>query len=54
MRNERFDEFLDEIYPVFKIGELTFYPSDILYNCSPLDYEIAEGEWEDSEEEEED
>jgi hypothetical protein len=54
MRNEKFDEFLDEIYPVFKIGELTFYPSDIFYNLDPLAYEIAEVEWEDTQEEEED
>jgi hypothetical protein len=44
---EQFDEFLDEAYPVVKIGELTFYPSQILKNCDPIAYRIGVSEYED-------
>jgi hypothetical protein len=37
---EMLDELLDEIYPVYKMGELTFYPSQILKNCDPIAYQI--------------
>lgn len=50
-RNERLDELLDECYPVTKIGDLTFYPSDILFNCDPIAYNIAASEMEDDEDE---
>ena len=52
-RNERFDEMLDECYPVYKIGDMTFYPSQILYDCDPIAYRIGASEYEDSLEEEE-
>jgi len=48
---EMFDEMLDECYPVVKIGELTFYPSQILKNCDPIAYRISLSEYEDSAEE---
>ena len=48
---EMFDEMLDECYPVVKIGELTFYPSQILKNCDPIAYRISLSEYEDSPEE---
>jgi hypothetical protein len=48
---EVFDEMLDECYPVVKIGELTFYPSQILKNCDPIAYQIGLSEYEDSLEE---
>lgn len=51
-RNERFDEMLDDSYEPYRIGELTFYPSDILYNCDPIAYRIAVSEHEDWEAEE--
>lgn len=41
MSEEDFDEFLDETYPVYKIGVDTFYPSQILKNCDPIAYRIA-------------
>ena len=44
---EKFDEFLDEIYEPFKMGELTFYPSDILKSCDPIAYRVGFNEWED-------
>jgi hypothetical protein len=46
MTEEMFDEMLDEMYPVVKIGELTFYPSQILKNCDPIAYRIAMSELE--------
>lgn len=52
-RNETFDEMLDEISEPYKIGDLTFYPSDILYNCDPIAYRCALADW-DSERESED
>ena len=36
-----FNEWLDEIYPVVKIGDLTFYPSNILKCCDPIAYYLA-------------
>ena len=33
-----FDEMLDESYPVFEIGNLKFYPSQILRECDPVAY----------------
>jgi hypothetical protein len=44
---EQFDDFLDEVYPVVKIGEMTFYPSQILKNCDPIAYRIWLSEYED-------
>jgi hypothetical protein len=37
---ELFDEMLDELYPTFKMGELTFYASQILKSCDPVAYSI--------------
>ena len=53
-RNEDFDEMLDECYPTYSIGSMTFYPSQILFDCDPIAYRIAVSEYEDSIEEEED
>ena len=52
-RNEEFDEMLDACYPVYKIGDMTFYASNILYECDPIAYGISVDEWEEWEEEEE-
>jgi hypothetical protein len=46
---DMFDEMLDETYPVVKIGELTFYPSQILKQCDPIAYRIGVSEYEDAE-----
>jgi len=35
-----FCEMLDEIYPEVKMGELTFYPSQILKSCDPVAYRL--------------
>jgi len=36
-----FDEMLDESYPVVTMGQLTFYPSQILKECDPIAYNEA-------------
>jgi hypothetical protein len=51
-RNEAFDNALDDCYEPFKIGEMTFYASDILRECDPIAYRIAVSEHEDEEEDE--
>ena len=43
---ERFDETLDEVYPVYIIGELAFSPSQILKECDPIAYRIGLSEFE--------
>lgn len=53
MTEEKFDEWLDDVYPVYRIGEMTFYPSQILKDCDPVAYRIALSEMEDDDEEEE-
>lgn len=53
MRNEAFDEMLDECYAPMKIGDMIFYASDILYCCDPLAYRIGVQEMIDYMEEEE-
>ena len=54
-RADRFDEMLDECYPEYSMGWITFTPSQILRECDPIAYRIALSEYEDffSEEEEE-
>ncbi len=34
-----FDEYLDDSFEEYKIGNLTFYPSQILRNCDKVAYE---------------
>ena len=41
-----FDEFLDEVYPSFKMGELEFFPSDILKSCDPIAYRCGLADYE--------
>ena len=43
-----FDEMLDESYPVFQIGDLTFYPSQILRECDPIAYRQSLLDFEDA------
>ena len=47
-RNEAFDEMLDDVYQPFTIGYLTFYASDILFECDPIAYRVSLSDWEDS------
>ena len=48
---DRFDQFLDECYPVYKLGELEFYPSDILKSCDPVAYRVYISDFESEEDE---
>ena len=48
-RDKNFDEWLDEAYEPFVIGQLNFYASDILANCDPIAYRIAVNDWKDEE-----
>ena len=41
-----FDEFLDEIYPSFQMGQLEFMPSDILKSCDPIAYRCGLADYE--------
>lgn len=43
-----FDEMLDESYPVFEIGNLKFYPSQILRECDPVAYHQSLLDFEDA------
>lgn len=43
-----FDEFLDEVYEPFKMGELAYMPSDILKSCDPVAYRCMLNDYEDS------
>jgi len=51
---EQFDEMMDELYPPYKIGELTYYASQILNNCDPIAYQISVQEYADFLQEQED
>jgi hypothetical protein len=48
---DRFDEMLDELYPEYSMGWITFTPSQILRECDPIAYRIALSEFEEEEEE---
>lgn len=50
---EQYVEMLDDAYGVVKIGEMTFWASQILKNCDPIAYRIGLSEYEDYLEEEE-
>lgn len=41
---EEFDNMLDDVYEKVELGGLTFYPSQILYNCDRTAYNIAYSE----------
>ena len=51
MTEEMFDEWLDDVYPTYQIAGITLYPSQILKNCDPIAYRIAQSEIEDDEDE---
>jgi hypothetical protein len=44
---ERFDEMLDEVNELIKIGTLTYLPSQVLKNVDPIAYRIGLSEFED-------
>ncbi len=46
---DRFDQFMDLVYPVVQIGYLNFYPSQILKQLDPIAYHQALLDFEDEE-----
>ena len=52
MTEEQFDEWLDDVYPTYKIAGVELYPSQILKNCDPIAYRIALSEIENEEDDE--
>ena len=42
---ERYRDFLDEIYESVTIGEITFNPSTILEECDPIAFRVYFSEW---------
>ena len=49
-RADRFDELLNEIYPEYSMGWITFTPAQILKKCDPIAYRIALSEYEEEDE----
>jgi hypothetical protein len=47
-RHEGFDEMLNDVYPPYQIGELTYYAADILANCDPIAYRVSVSDYEDA------
>jgi hypothetical protein len=48
--NEQFDDMLDDVYPPYQIGGLTFTASQILRACDPIAYRIELNDYESFEE----
>jgi hypothetical protein len=48
---DRFDEMLNETYPEYSMGWVSFTPAQILKECDPIAYRIALSEFEDEDEE---
>ena len=47
----RYDEMLDECYPLVKFGQLEYLPSRVLIAIDPIAYRCGFNDWLDSEEE---
>lgn len=41
-----FDESLDDCHETYKLGSMTFYPSDILKSCDPIAYRCSKLDYE--------
>jgi len=44
--NEQYRDLLDEIYPVVKIGDLSFNPGTIVEDCDPVAFRCGLGDYE--------
>lgn len=51
MTEEKFNDWLDDVYPTYEIAGITLYPSQILKDCDPVAYRIALSEIEDDDDE---
>lgn len=47
--DQRYRDFLDEIYPEVKIGDSRYLPSRIIEELSPTDFRCGKVDWIDSE-----
>ena len=45
---EEYEQFLDDVYPVYEIGNIKFYPSNIFKNCDPIAFDMSLFEYFDS------
>ena len=45
----RYDEMLDECYPLVQIGTLSYSPSQVLKRVDPIAYQCDMSDWLDSE-----
>lgn len=45
---EEYEQFLDDVYPTYQIGNLTFYPSKIFSCCDPIAFDVSCFEYFDS------
>jgi hypothetical protein len=45
---ELYEEMLDEVYPIYKMGYVSFSPSAILRLCDPIAYRVGEADYADS------
>lgn len=43
---DEYRDFIDEIYPVVKIGNLSFNPGTILEECDPVAFRVGLGDYE--------
>jgi len=50
MTEEEFDDWLDDVYPTYQIAGVELRPSQMLKNCDPIAYRIAQSELEDDDE----
>tara|TARA_R110002110_G_scaffold335316_1_gene546037 strand:- start:428 stop:691 length:264 start_codon:yes stop_codon:yes gene_type:complete len=41
LTEDQFNEWLDELDEPYTMGNLTFYPSDILKSCDPIAYDMC-------------
>lgn len=46
--NERWEACLDECHSPYRIGQITYYPSQILRKCDPVAYRCGMNDWLDS------
>jgi hypothetical protein len=45
---EQYKDMLNECYPIVKIGEFTFEPATVLYECDPIAFRCGLADYADS------
>ena len=46
--SQEYEQFLDDCYPVYEIGNIKFYPSNIFKSCDPIAFDMSLFEYFDS------